>query len=86
MSMEHRQRATGISHSPRKPEASCLPIPSLVECTLDCEVMGVHEDTVHLQAEQKKFKDDYKDLNVLLKVNKSDMTGIMEAIEEYLRS
>ena len=48
--------------------------------------MGVHEDTVCLLARQKKLKDEYKDPDVLPKINKSDMAGMMEAIEEYLRS
>ena len=48
--------------------------------------MGVHEDTVCLLAGQKKYKEEYKDPDVLHKINKSDMTGMMEANEEYLRS
>ena len=44
--------------------------------------MGVSEDTVHIIAGQKRLKDEYKDLDVLPKVNKADMTRIMEAIEE----
>ena len=43
-------------------------------------------DTVHLQAGQKRLKDEYNDSDVLPKVNKADMAGIMESIEEYLRS
>ena len=54
-------------------------------CT-DWEIMGVHEDTVHLLAGQKKINREYKDPDVLPKVNKSDMAGTMEAIKEYLRS
>ena len=34
---------------------------------------------------QKKLKDKYKDPNVLPKMNKSDMAGMMEAIKEYIR-
>ena len=45
----------------------------------------MHEDTVCLLARKKKIKDEYKDPTVLPKINKSDMAGIMEAIEEYLR-
>ena len=46
----------------------------------------MHEDTVHLQAGQKKLKNEYKDPDMLPKVNKSDMAGTMEAIKECLRS
>ena len=42
-------------------------------CTFDWEVMGVQEDTVHLLAGQKRLKDDYKDPDMLPKVNKADM-------------
>ena len=55
-------------------------------CTLDWQTTGVDENTVHLMAGQKKLEDEYKDSNVLLKINKSDMAGTMEAIKEYLRS
>ena len=41
---------------------------------------------MHLLLGQKKPEDEYKDPDMLLKFNKSDMAGIMEAIEEYLRS
>ena len=47
--------------------------------------MGVHEDTVYLLAGQKKIKDDYKDTNVLPKINKFDIAWMMEVIKEYLR-
>ena len=49
-------------------------------------VAGVSEDTLHLTMGQKKLEDKYKDLDVLLKINKSDMAGMIEAIKEYLRS
>ena len=39
---------------------------------------------MHFLAGQKKLKDEYKDPNVLPKINKSDMTGTMESIKEYL--
>ena len=55
-------------------------------CTLDGEFMGVHEDTVPLLAGQKKVEDEYKDTYVLPKINKSEMAGMMEAIEEHFRS
>ena len=45
----------------------------------------MHKGTVHLLASQKNLEDEYKDPNVLPKINKSDMAG-MESIEEYLRS
>ena len=44
----------------------------------------MHEDTVYLLIGQKKLKDKYNDPDVL-KINKSDMAGTMEAIKEYLR-
>ena len=55
-------------------------------CTLDWEIMGVNEDTVCLMTGQKKLEDEYKDPNMLQKINKSNMVGMMEAIKEYLRS
>ena len=55
-------------------------------CTLDWEGMGVHEDIVHLLAGQKRLEDDYKDPDVLPRINKSDMAGTKEAIEKYPRS
>ena len=48
--------------------------------------MGVCEDTVHLLTGQERLKDEYKDQNVLTKVNKADMAEMMESIKEYLRS
>ena len=39
-----------------------------------------------LMTGQKKLKDEYKDLNMLPKINKSDMAGTIETIKEYLRS
>ena len=41
---------------------------------------------MHLLAVQKKLKDEYKDPDVLPKINKSDIVGMMETIKEYLRS
>ena len=41
----------------------------MCRCTLNWKVMGVHEDTVHLLAGQKKLKDKYKDPDVLRKIN-----------------
>ena len=55
-------------------------------CTLDWETTGVNEDTLRLMSSQKKFKDKNRDPNLLPKINKYDMAGMMEAIEEYLRS
>ena len=54
--------------------------------TFDRQVTGVHEDTVHLLAGQKKPKDKYKDPDVLPKINKSDMAKAIETTEEYIRS
>ena len=54
-------------------------------CTLDWEISGVHQDTVHLLAEKKKLKDEYKDPKVLLKIIKSNMAETNEDIKEYLR-
>ena len=56
------------------------------KCTIDWEIMEVDEGTVCLLAGQKKLKDDYKDPDMLPKINNSDMTGTMESIKEYLRS
>ena len=42
--------------------------------TLDWEFMGVHQNTVCLLAGQKKLEDEYKDPDMLPKINKSDMT------------
>ena len=55
-------------------------------CTIDWEVTGVHEDTMHLLAGQKRLKDEYKHPEVFLRINKSDVAGKLETIEEYLRS
>ena len=41
--------------------------------TLKWEIMGVNEETLLLMAGQKKLEDEYKDPNVLLKINKSDI-------------
>ena len=55
-------------------------------CTLDWEITEVNEETVHFLADQKKLEDEYKDPDVLLKINKSYMAGMMESIEEYFRA
>ena len=55
-------------------------------CNLDWEITGVNEDTVCLMMGQKKLKDEYKDPNMLPKINKSDVAVMMEAIKEQLRS
>ena len=47
---------------------------------------GKHEVTVHLLAGQKRLKDEYKDPDVLPKVNEADMAETMESIKEYLLS
>ena len=53
--------------------------------TLDWEVTGLHEGTVHLIAGQKKLEDEYKDPDMLPKTSKSNRAGTMKAIKEYLR-
>ena len=55
-------------------------------CTFDWEVMGVCEDIVCLSVGQKRLKDEYEDPDVLPKVKKADMAGMMESIKEYLQS
>ena len=54
-------------------------------CTIDWEIMEVDEGTVCLLAGQKRLEDEYKDPNILPKINKSDMAVMMESIKEYLR-
>ena len=44
------------------------------------------ENTGHLLAGQKRLEDEYKDPDVLPKVNKADRAGTIESIKEYLRS
>ena len=39
-----------------------------------------------LMTGQKKLEDECKDPDMLPKINKLDMAGIMKAIKEYLRS
>ena len=46
--------------------------------------MGKNEETVHILLDQKKLKDEYKDPNMLLKINESDTARTMESIKEYL--
>ena len=50
-------------------------------CTFDWEVTEVHEGKVHLLAGKKRVKDDCKDPDMLPKINKSDMAGMMEVIK-----
>ena len=50
-------------------------------CTLDLEITGADEGTVCLMADQKKLKDQYKDPNMLPKVNKSYMAMKMDIKE-----
>ena len=45
----------------------------------------MHEDIVHLPADQERLKGEYNDPDVLLNVNKAIMAWLMEAIKEYLR-
>ena len=55
-------------------------------CTFDWEVMGVHNDTLHLLAGKKKLKDEYKDPDIWPKVNKAHMAAMMESNEKYIKS
>ena len=55
-------------------------------CTLDWEIMGVNGGTVCLSVGQTKLNNEYKDPDVLSKINKSDLAGTMESIKEYLSS
>ena len=41
---------------------------------------------MHLLNGQKRLKYEHKDQNMLPKVNKADMAGTVESIEEYFRS
>ena len=40
---------------------------------------------VHLLTGQKRLEDEYRDPDVLPRINKSDKAGMMESIKEYLR-
>ena len=53
-------------------------------CTLDWEITEVDEETVCLLAGQKKLKVEYKDPNMLPKINKSNLAGTMVTIKKYL--
>ena len=55
-------------------------------CTLDWEVTELNEQIVHFLVGQEKLKDEYEEFNVLWKINKSDMAGMIESIKEYLRA
>ena len=55
-------------------------------CTFDWEVPGVHEDKVCLLAGEERLEDNYKELDMLHKVKKSDMVGRMEVIKECQKS
>ena len=48
--------------------------------------MGVCEDTVHLIGGEKRLEDDYKDPNMLPKVNKTNLAEKIKIIKENLRS
>ena len=81
---DRRQQVTVIAQENLKP--AIILFHHRLRCTFDWEVMEVHEDAVHLLAGQKRLKDEYKDTDVLPKVNKVDMAGMMESIKEYFRS
>ena len=44
-------------------------------CTLDWEITGVNEETMHLLVDKKNLEDKYIDPDVLPKINKSDWQG-----------
>ena len=48
--------------------------------------MKVQEGTVYKLLGQKTIEDEYKEQDMLLKVNKANMAGTTEAIKEYLWS
>ena len=56
-----------------------------MRCTFDWEVTRVQKDTGHLLAEQNRLEDNYKDLDMITKVNKADMASMVDVIKEYLR-
>ena len=45
----------------------------------------MNEKTVHQLAGHKKLEDEYVDPNMLPKINKSDIAGMMEAMEKHPR-
>ena len=45
----------------------------------------MQEVTIHQLAGQKRLEDIYKDLDMLPKDNKAEMTGMINAVEENLR-
>ena len=55
-------------------------------CTLDWEITEVDKGTVHLLAGQKKLKDEYKDPDLLPKINKSDgrNNGVHQRISQIM--
>ena len=55
-------------------------------CTLDWEIMGVDEGTVCSLVGHKKLEGEYKVPDVLPRINKSYLAGMMESVKEYLRS
>ena len=79
-----RQHASGIAQENLKLAAFLFH--HRWRCTFDWEVLGVHDDTVHLLAGSKRLEDRYKDPDMLPKVNKTDVAGTMDAIKEHLRS
>ena len=46
----------------------------------------MNKEAVHFLVGQKKLKDEYKNPNMLPKINESDMAGMMESIKEYIRA
>ena len=52
------------------------------KCTFDWKVRGLCKDTVCLKAGQKRLEDEYKDPNLLPKVKKVKMAGIIKVIDQ----
>ena len=64
----------------------CFSIPSQVALHLRLEVKEVQEETVSKFRSQMKLVDEQKDPDLLPKVNKTNMAGMIEAIKTYLSS
>ena len=51
---------------------------------VDAPLIGRQQEYEKTQC-KKRLKDEYKDPDMLPKVNKADMAGTMESIKEYFR-
>ena len=65
-------------------ELATLPFHHKWRCTVDLEITGVHDGTLCLMAGRKKHKGKYKTPDAWLKINKSNMAGMIETIKENL--